>query len=242
MCIRDSAYTGYPNLGLRYRIEVTAEADGFRIAVHLDQPLPASLVGKAGFNLDFLPTAYFGKSYAFDESPGLFPRHPDGPMVRGAEGTAQPQPLGSGHRLVLAPEDPLIRVSIVADDGSLSLFDARNRAQNGWFVVRGLIPAGRTENALVWHVRPNVIPHWVRAPVVQYNQVGYTPGRAKVAVIELDPRGEAPTTARVLRLNAAGEYQEVFHGNVKPWGPWLRYRYGSFDFTPVREPGVYAID
>jgi hypothetical protein len=236
------AYTGYPNLGLRYRIEVTAEADGFRIAVHLDQPLPASLVGKAGFNLDFLPTAYFGKSYAFDESPGLFPRHPDGPMVRGAEGTAQPQPLGSGHRLVLAPEDPLIRVSIVADDGSLSLFDARNRAQNGWFVVRGLIPAGRTENALVWHVRPNVIPHWVRAPVVQYNQVGYTPGRAKVAVIELDPRGEAPTTARVLRLNAAGEYQEVFHGNVKPWGPWLRYRYGSFDFTPVREPGVYAID
>src|SRR5215510_2564665 len=51
----------YPNQGLAYRVDVQPEPGGFRIAVHLDQPLPATLAGKAGFNLEFIPTAYFGK-------------------------------------------------------------------------------------------------------------------------------------------------------------------------------------
>lgn len=236
------AYSGYPDRGLSYRIEVGAEAGGFRIAVHLDHELPPDLVGKAGFNLDFLPTAYFAKSYLLDDAPGIFPRHPGGPMERDADGVAQPKPLGSGRQIVLAPEDPMTRVSITSDGSPLQLFDARNRAQNGWFVVRSLLPAGRTEDALVWHIRPNVIPNWVRPPVVSYNQVGYTPQRAKVAVLELDPRYDAPRTARVLRMNAAGHYQEVFHGEIRPWGKWLRYRYASFDFSPVRATGIYAIE
>ena len=65
--------SSYAAVGLEYRVEVTAEDDGFRIAVNLDKPLPASLVGKAGFNLDFVPTAYFGKTYMVDSAPGLFP-------------------------------------------------------------------------------------------------------------------------------------------------------------------------
>jgi len=235
------AYSGYPDLQLSYRIEVTAEPRGFRIAVHLDRELPQSLVGKAGFNLDFLPTAYFGKSYVFDHSPGIFPRHPGGPMERSSDRTAEPTPLGSGRHIVLSPEDPQTRVSIESD-GGLSLYDARNRAQNGWFVVRGLIPAGRTDNALVWHVRPNVIANWVRPAVVSYNQVGYTPRRSKVAVLELDPNGEAPPTAKLLRLNPAGQYAVVFRAGIKPWGKWLRYRYATFDFSAVHDTGVYAIE
>jgi hypothetical protein len=43
------ALSGYPDLNLTYRVEVTAEGEGFRIAVHLDKPLPAALVGKAGW-------------------------------------------------------------------------------------------------------------------------------------------------------------------------------------------------
>ena len=34
------AYSGYPDQGLSYRIEVSAEAQGFRIAVNLDHALP----------------------------------------------------------------------------------------------------------------------------------------------------------------------------------------------------------
>jgi hypothetical protein len=236
--------SGYPDLGLRYRLEVTAEGEGFRVAVHLETPLPAALVGRAGFNLDFLPTAYFGRTYLLDEAFGIFPRHPDGPMERDvATNTAEPTPLASGHRIVLAPEDPATRVTITVDGGgTLMLFDARNRAQNGWFVIRGLIPADRTENALVWHIHPNVIPGWIRPPVVTYNQVGYTPGRSKVAVLELDPHYAAPADAQVVRLDADGNAREVFKSPIKPWGKWLRYQYATFDFSAVHEPGIYAIE
>src|ERR1035441_10354413 len=68
------AISGYPDQGLSYALEVTAEPGGFRIAVNLDRPLPDALAGKAGFNLDFLPTSYFGKSFSFDGKPGMFPR------------------------------------------------------------------------------------------------------------------------------------------------------------------------
>jgi endoglucanase len=234
--------SGYPDLSLTYRIEVTAEGQGIRVAVSLDHPLPAQWVGKAGFNLEFLPTAYFGKSYLFDDASGIFPRHPQGPMQKDAGGVAEPVALASGNRLVLAPEDPTIRVAITSDGGSLALFDGRNRAQNGWFVVRGVIPEGRTDDALVWHIRPDVIPGWLRPPVVSYNQVGYTPQRSKVAVLELDPLFDAPGTARVMRLNSTGKFEQAFEGHIKPWGRWMRYQYATFDFSQVRDPGIYAIE
>src|SRR5215471_18801354 len=91
-----TAFCDYPDYNLSYRLEVQPEAGGFRIAVHLDSPLPAALVGKAGFNLDFDPSAYFGKSYMFDDDSGIFPRHPDGPMKREPDGAAEPLPLSSG--------------------------------------------------------------------------------------------------------------------------------------------------
>jgi len=231
----------YPKHGLSYHIELQPETGGLRVAVELDHPLPADLVGKAGFNLEFLPTAYFGKSYILDDAAGIFPRHPDGPMQK-ADGLIEPVPLATGHSIVLSPEDPLTRVSISSDDGTLALFDGRNQAQNGWFVVRSLIPANKTNDVVVWHIHPHIIPGWVRAPVVAYNQVGYTPEREKVAVIELDPLYDPPKTARLLRLLPSGEYAQAFNGEVKPWGKWMRYNYARFDFSAVHEPGIYSIE
>lgn len=237
-----TAYCVYPGRDLSYHVAVQPEANGFRVAVQLDQPLPAALAAKAGFNLEFLPTAYFGKTYLLDDQPGIFPRHPDGPMSKEADGSAQPQALAEGHRIVLSPEDPLTRIAIASDSGPLMLFDGRNKAQNGWFVVRTLIPSGKTKDVVVWHIHANVIPGWTRPPVVAYNQVGYTPGRSKVAILELDPLYDAPKTARVLRISPEGDYREAFQGEIKPWGKWLRYQYAQFDFSTVREPGIYAIE
>jgi len=232
----------YAEKGLSYRIDIRPEAGGFRLAVQLDQPIPSALVGKAGLNLEFLPALYFGKSYIIDDGTGIFPRHPDGPMEKAADGTMEPLPLASSHRIVLSPEDPSTRVAINSDSGAIQLFDGRNKAQNGWFVLRTLIPAGKTGDVVVWHVQPNIIPGWTRPPVIGYNQVGYTPEREKLAVLELDPLFQAPKTARVLRLTPEGGFDEAFSGPVKPWGKWMRYQYAHFDFSAVREPGLYVIE
>ena len=237
-----TALCSYTEQGLSYHIDIRPEAGGFRLAVQLDQPLPPALVGKAGLNLEFLPTLYFGKSYMLDDGTGMFPRHPDGPMERAADGTTEPLPLAASQHIVLSPEDPLTRVTITSDSGAIQLFDGRNRAQNGWFVLRTLIPAGKTGDVVVWHVHPNLIPGWTRPPVVGYNQVGYTPEREKIAVLELDPLLDAPKTARVLRLTPDGEFKETFSGPIKPWGKWMRYQYAHFDFSAVRDPGVYVIE
>jgi endoglucanase len=237
-----TAVCAYANRDLSYRVEVQPEAGGFRVSVRLDQPLPAALAGKAGFNLEFPPTAYFGKTFISDDIAGIFPRHPDGPMLKDADGIAQPLPLATGRSMVLSPEDPLTRVAITSDNGPLTLYDGRNQAQNGWFVIRSLIPSDRTEEAVVWHVHPNVVTGWTRPPVVAYNQVGYTPSRTKVAVVELDPLYSGPKSARVLRITPDGDYKEVFRGDLQPWGKWLRYTYARFDFSTLREPGLYAIE
>jgi hypothetical protein len=127
-------------------------------------------------------------------------------MVVTAGGRAEPRPLASGQELVLSPEEPLTRVRIASESGALMLYDGRNSAQNGWFVVRTLIPRGKTDDAVVWHVRPNRVQGWVRPPVLAHSQVGYHPRQAKVAgsnsTAVRGPRG------KVLRLTTNGEYQE----------------------------------
>jgi endoglucanase len=61
-------------------------------------------------------------------------------------------------------------------------------------------------------------------------------------VLELDPKYNGPKTARVLRLTQSGSYEKVFEGAITPATPWLRYVYSKFDFSSVKEPGLYVIE
>ncbi len=202
-----------------------------------------------------------GKTYLVDGSKaGIFPRTPNDPMIKvlplsdepkkayyledwdKAKGYTQPLPFAEGKSITLGVDDSLARISVVSDTASLMLFDGRNRAQNGWFVLRSLIPSGRTRGAIVWHLKPDVISNWTRPPMVAHSQVGYAPGFSKVAVIELDPKYLGPGTAKVLRLTEGGAYQQVFEGPITPSTPWLRYVYSKFDFTAVNDPGLYVIE
>lgn len=236
------ARCSYPAAEIDYRIEVTPEGEGLRIALHLERPLAERFVGQAGFGLEFLPTAYFEKSYAMDGRFGILPRHPQGPMRLTKQGVAEPEPIAEGRELVLAPEDPLTRVRVASDSGALRLYDGRNTAQNGWFVVRTLVPGGKTADAVVWHVLPHRVPGWVRPPVVAHSQVGYHPRQPKVAVVELDPEFEAPKSARLLRILASGESEEALVVAAQPWGRFYRYGYTRLDFSEAREPGLYALE
>ncbi|MBV5328448.1 MAG: hypothetical protein JZU65_12575, partial [Chlorobium sp.] len=63
------------------RVVVTAKGKGVEIAVYLDKPLPTALEGKAGFNLEFLPSQYWAKTYLMDGRPNRFPRYVVGNTV-----------------------------------------------------------------------------------------------------------------------------------------------------------------
>jgi endoglucanase len=258
---RLTASLTFPTFDVSYTLEVAAEPGGVKVSINLDKPLPAKLVGRAGFNLEFLPSIYMGKAYLVDGSrAGIFPRTPNDPMIKmlplpdepkkayyledwdKAKGYTQPLPFAKGKSITLGIDDSLARINVVSDTAALMLFDGRNRAQNGWFVLRSLIPSGKTTGAIVWHLKPDVISKWTRPPMIAHSQVGYAPGFSKVAVIELDPKYSAPQTAKVLRLTEGGTYQQVFEGPITSATPWMRYVYSKFDFTTVREPGLYVIE
>ncbi len=258
---RLSANLAFPTFDLSYTLNVEAEPGGVKVSINLDKPLPEKLAGRAGFNLEFLPSIYMGKAYLVDGTKaGIFPRTPDDAMVKvlplpdepkkayyledwdKAKGYTEPLPFAEGKSITLGVDDALARINVKSDTSNLMLFDGRDRAQNGWFVLRSLIPAGKTTGAIVWHIKPDVIPNWTRPPMIAHSQVGYAPDFSKVAVLELDPKYDGPKTARVLRLKEDGSYQQAFEGPITPSTPWLRYVYSKFDFTPVKDPGLYVIE
>jgi len=239
---RVSTDLSYPQHKLRYRIDVEARDAGVLVSVHLPAPLPDALEGRAGLNIEFLPSAYFGKFYIAGPRSGVFPRHPGGPMTKDAAGGIEPEPIASGTALVLAPEDPATRITIDGQGATLFLYDGRNTAQNGWFVVRSLLPAKKTGTVLQWLITPNSIPGWTRRPIIAHSQVGYHPAQPKVAVIETDPNDGAPPAVRLLAIGADGGLTERLAGPAVPWGRFLRYTYARFDFTAVQDPGLYVLE
>ena len=232
----------YDDWHFEYTVRGEPCGEGLRLTVQLDRPLPAELVGRAGFNLEFVPATYWDKSYLMDELAGVFPRYPVGPTQRGAGGVVERAPFAAGRSLVLAPEDPERRVAITARQGTLAVYDGRNQAQNGWFVVRSLLPAETTGTVVEWVVQANTIPGWTRAAVIGHSQVGYAPARRKLAVIECDAQAAAPGVVRVWRLAADGSTTEALVAEARPWGRYLRYQYFTADFSAVRAPGLSLLE
>lgn len=231
----------YPDLKLGYQVRVKPEGAGFRITVDLDQPLPAEWVGKVGFNFELYPGEYFGRTWMLGDRTGLFPRQPNGPQ-QGLGTEAQPVALAWGRKLTVAPESDALRMNIESRTSDLQLLDARNKHNNGWFVVRALVPANASKGAIEWIVRPHAIPGWTYSPVIHVSQMGYHPEQKKVAIIELDPRDTQAATFHLKRVSDDGALVEVA-GAVPPvWGDFLRYRYRTFDFSSVKQPGVYVAE
>jgi hypothetical protein len=231
---------GYPDLKLGYTIRIRPEGSAFRILVDLDAPLPAEWVGKVGFNLELFPGTLFGKSYEIGGQYGSFPRQANGPGTV-TDGDYEVAPLGHGQRLTVAPESDLQRMTIESvHGGEIQLLDGRAQHNNGWFVVRALVPAGTTKSAVEWLVMPHAIPGWKSDPVIQVSQVGYHPKQPKIAVIELD-RHETDLKPVVLYRVTDTGLEEVPGHAASEWGRFLRYRYLQFDFTDVVAPGNYVV-
>ena len=241
------------------RVVVTAKGKAVEIAVWLDKPVPEKLAGDAGFNLEFLPSRYWLKTFTMDGRLNRFPRYATSKTItrpnsekprqfkgfktyddRGTDRFVDPLPLETGHQIIMATDDPerMVRIS---SDSELQLFDGRMLAQNGWFVLRSVLPKGKTGKVLTWTIEPHAIPGWIREPNIGFCQVGYTPEQPKVAVIELDKQDTPQANASLYRIKDDGSKEKVFTGEIKPWGPYFKYNYVKFDFSSVREPGVYYI-
>ncbi|NLT52776.1 MAG: glycoside hydrolase [Ignavibacteria bacterium] len=250
----------YKDYDFDSRVVVTAKGKGVEISVYLDKPVPKMLEGKAGFNLEFLPSQYWGKAYIIDGRPNRFPRYavsstvtkPNSEKIkqykgyvtsddRGTGKFIDPLPLETGRTLLIAPDEPGRMVKITSNDADLMLFDGRMLAQNGWYVVRSLLPAGKTGKVLTWTVEPNAIKGWIREPNIGFSQVGYIPSQPKVAVIELDKKDRPLAKASIYKINDDGNATEVFNGEVIPWGNYFKYHYVKFDFSSVKDPGIYYI-
>jgi endoglucanase len=231
---------GYPDLKLGYSVRIRPEGAAFRILVDLDAPLPSEWVGKVGFNLELFPGAFFGKSYEIGGQYGTFPRQANGPGTV-TDGDYEVAPLGHGQRLTVAPESDAQRMTIEAvHGGEIQLLDGRAQHNNGWFVVRALVPAGATKSALEWLVRPHAIPGWKSDPVIQVSQVGYHPKQPKIAVIELDRHETEVKPVVLYRVTDTG-LEAVAGHPATDWGRFLRYRYLQFDFTDVVAAGNYVV-
>ena len=150
------------------------------------------------------------------------------------------EPYAVGRKFTSRPDDPYSKFTIETLGPDLKLYDGRMNHNNGWFVLRSEIPAGATKEAVRWIIRPNIVPGWRYAPVVQASQVGYHPLRSKVAILEMDSRDSANSPAEILRIDADGE-STVLQVEPKPWGRFLRYNYAKIDFSEIHKRGLYRI-
>jgi endoglucanase len=226
--------------GISYRVRVEPDGEAIAVSVDLERPLSAELVGRAGFNLELFPTAYFGKTYHLGATDGVFPRQGNGPCLKDGS-DVRAALLAEGPVFTAASEDPLRRLTIESLSGNIRFFDGRSTDTNGWFLVRTLIPAGATTGAVRWKITPNSVPGWRRPPVIGISQIGYHPGQEKRAVIELDPRTTSFGKPELLRVDPQKGFVPVLERPLELWGRFLRYDYALFDFTAVREPGTYVV-
>lgn len=230
----------YADYNFTYTIRSEADGDAMVISVHLDQAVPDELAGKAGFNMEFLPAEYFEKSYLADGKPGAFPLYPSGPTTINDKGNTEALPLASAYHFMLAPEDPS-RMVTIESDGIVSLYDGRNKAQNGWYVLRTLIPAGKSGRVISWKITVNAIPGWKREPMIAYSQLGYHPNQAKTAMVEFDKTDRVKQKISLNKVEPNGQRKVVKSAVLEDQGIYLRYKYGKFDFSEVKESGVYSL-
>ena len=250
----------YEDYDFDSRIVVTGKGQAIEIAVYLDNPLPEALAGKAGFNLEFLPSQYWGKTYIVDGRPDRFPRYAASNTTtrpnsekprqfkgyrtyddRGTNRFVDPLPLESGKEFIIAPDAPERMMTIKSADADIMLFDGRMLAQNGWYVFRSMLPAGKTGKLITWTVEPNAVPDWIREPNIGFSQVGYITSQPKIAVIETDKKDKTLSKASIIKVEDNGNETIAYRGKTTLWGDFYKYRYLHFDFSEVTESGIYYI-
>ncbi len=221
-----TVYGDVPALKLGYRLVTRTDGEKIFVTLKLDGPVKS---GRAGFRMAVYPGAYFDKSFQSDAGSGVFPRQFfEKTLLRGA------------RIIKVAQEDRLRSFTIRrTDGGALAVTDPRRGGPSEWFWIEAPLAVNATEVAV--EITPVIDPEWRRPAVIAVSQVGYHPNQPKRAILELDKR-EKPGAVVLRKLELGGAAKVVRSGEPKPWGKFLRYDYAVFDFSDVREPGIYTIE
>ena len=261
----------YPDFVFNYTLTVTGVDDHLEITAEIDRPMPEKYVGKLGLNIELVPSILLGKYWLMDDASGIFPHQPVGPTMSQTSnmeyiGDFNPKgkadldqllldrktynpmiaddivsaPLAIGHRFVLNPDDDSCRTIFEGEGCDLKLYDGRINHNNGWFILRSEFPAGKAGVVAKWIIRPAVDKEWRHESVVQTSQVGYHPNQSKIAVIELDKRETSILQPVLYRITAEGR-KTAKTGIPTVWGDFMRYRYLQFDFSDVKQEGLYQV-
>jgi len=231
----------YPDLTFTYHVRIKPEGNSFRIYVDLDEPLPDKWYGKVGFNIELFPGFYFGKSYSSDRKTGIFPLQANGPISYDKEGKIYTEPLVTGQKLVIVPENGDERIEFYANGNEIQLIDGRGEHNNGFFIVRTLLKKGKLENAAELIITPSYEKNWIYKPVIHVSQVGYHPDQSKLAVVELDKKNQGLSEISLWRVSEKDGLIKIKSAVPEFFGRFLRYNYLIFDFSKIKTPGIYKI-
>jgi endoglucanase len=218
--------------GKGYRLVCSSDGARIRITARFDEPVDWTRYESAGFHLALYPAAYYSKSYVGETGHGVFSRQFSG----------QPILLSGTSSLRLAVEDSSRQLLIRRiDGGKLTLTDDRAQSFERWYSIEASIEPGLANPSVELEITPTLNASWRRPPVIGIPQSGYDPRAVKRAVLELDPREPDSSSVQLYRITLDGR-KLVKSAEPQPWGRWLRYQYGIFDFTEVGEAGLYLLE
>lgn len=230
----------YPDINLNYSIELIPKGDELQVKSHILSDFDAEEVEAIWFQIELFPDDFFEKSFISESGFGNFPYR-----FTGSDDQPGVQPqfasLAKGKSLNIAPECNALNMYVKSNVNDLELIDDRKEAQRGWFILRTQLDLSAKEKSAEITFSPKIMGNWLREPVIAHSQVGYHTGHPKVAFIETDQRDKKVSKVKLHRIEPDGS--QVLVKNVKPnvWGQWLRYRYLTFDFSDVVQPGMYQI-
>ncbi len=235
-----TAKVNYEDFNFRYSVTVQPDGDAFKLRVDLDKPIPAAWKDKLYFQLEIYPPLYYGKTFQLGDAFGIVTRQGNGPLIKDERGRLRSSNMARGKKLVLAAEDRTRKLVIEDEKGELTLMDDRNLSNRGWLVVKSNVRSEVTDGAIEWTIRPHVVSGWTREPMIAVSQVGYDPDQVKQAIIETEP-GSKPGRVSLLKVNGEEGTKEVLSATPEAWGKFLRYDYAIFDFSSVKDPGMYMV-
>ncbi len=231
----------YLDLKFNYFVRTEAIGNKIKLMVDLENPLPEEWADKVGFNLEIFPGNYFGEFYLMDDKSGIFPQQANGPTITDNDGNLQFKNMAEGSKLIIAPGILEKQLKIESTKNKIELIDGRGLHNNGWFTVRSTIKKGETQNAIEWIIIPSYDVNWRYKPIIQVSQVGYHPNQIKFAVVELDKLTEDFEKIQLVKITEDNEI--IIKEDTKPnaWGNFLRYKYLRFDFSEIKDEGLYVI-